>query len=131
MGLCERRQTMPRKSPEEQVATLKQKLAVDKARLKEAEARKRKADKEKARKSFNQAYNSSDDRRARAHRLIQIGAICEEVYGDQITEGSMQDALRDFLRGQENRGGFFSKALNEAKAASGAPEADDAAENNQ
>ena len=122
---------MPKKSPKEQVEALKRKLEIDKARLREAEARQKKAEKDKARKSFNKEYNSSDDRRARAHRLIQIGAICEEVYGDQITEGSMQDALRDFLRGQENRGGFFSKALNEAKAASGAPEADDAAENNQ
>lgn len=106
---------MPRKSPEEQVADLRRKLEIDKARLREAEARKKQAEKEKARKSFNKEYNSSDDRRSRAHRLIQIGAICEEVYGDKITEGSMQNALRDFLRGQENRGGFYSKALNDAK----------------
>ena len=119
---------MPRKSPEEQVADLKKRLEIDKARLKEAEARQKQAEKEKARKSFNKEYNSSDDRRARAHRLIQIGAICEEVYGDKITEGSMQDALRDFLRGQENRGGFYSKALNDAKAAPGASTADGAAE---
>lgn len=122
---------MPKKSPKEQVEALKRKLEIDKARLREAEARQKKAEKEKARKSFNKEYNSSDDRRARAHRLIQIGAICEKVYGDMITEGSMQNALRDFLRGQENRGGFYSKALNDAKAAPGAQAADGAAEKNQ
>ncbi len=95
---------MPRKNYDEQIANMEKKLEIQKARLKEVKAKKRTEDKARERKE-------------RTHRLIQIGAICEEVYGDAITEGAMQDALRDFLRGQENRGGFLSKALNDAKAA--------------
>lgn len=93
---------MPRKSYDEQIADMEKKLEIQKARLREVKAKKRSEEQSKARKE-------------RTHRLIQLGAICEEVYGDAITEGAMQDALRAFLYGQEERGKYFSKALNEAK----------------
>lgn len=54
------------------------------------------------------------DRKARAHRLIQIGSICEEVYGKAITEGAMQEALRDFLYMQDRNGNYYSNALDKA-----------------
>lgn len=105
---------MPRRSYDEQIAEMEKKLEIQKARLKEVKARKRSEEQSKARKE-------------RTHRLIQIGAICEEVYGSEITEGAMQDALRDFLRGQDSRGQYYSGALNKAKAAPEAANADDAA----
>lgn len=106
---------MPRKSKEEKLAAMLEKIEKEKIEAKRLS---------KAIK----LEQSKKERKERTHRLIQIGAICEEVYGDKITEGSMQNALRDFLRGQESRGGFYSKALNDAKVA---PEADGATENNQ
>lgn len=116
---------MARKSLDEQIEIATQKAAKEAARLKELKARKRSIEKKEA-------------ERARVHRLIQIGAICEEVYGEPITEGAMQNAFRQFLKDQEKRGletygtGFYSAALNRAKGTA-APEvsADGAAENNQ
>ena len=104
---------MPRRTTEEQIEATKKKLEIQRARLRELEARKRSADRTKERKE-------------RTHRLIQIGAICEEVYGDTIPEGAAQDALRQFLRDQNERGGYFTKAINKAKEAptSGATAAD-------
>lgn len=104
---------MPRRTTEEQIEAAKKRIEIQKARLKELEARKRSVDMAKERKE-------------RTHRLIQIGAICEEVYGDKITEGAAQDALRQFLRDQNERGGYFTKAIDKAKEAptSGATAAD-------
>lgn len=77
---------------------------------------------------------SRKERKERTHRLIQIGAICEEVLGDKITEGERQNRLRAFLRGQEERGQWYTKAILgevDIKAAPDADDADGAAENNQ
>ena len=111
---------MPRKTLDEQIEITEKKAAIEKARLRELKARKRSLEKKQAEK-------------ARVHRLIQIGAICEEVYGAEITEGILQDALRQFLRDQDSRGGYFSGYLNKAKekAAPETANVDGAAENNQ
>lgn len=99
---------MPRKSDREKLEDERKKLEIQKARIRELSAKVRTAEKKQERKE-------------RTHRLIQIGAICEEIYGDAITEGAMQDALRQFLKDQETRGiekmgtGFYSAALNKAK----------------
>ena len=93
---------MPRRSFEEQIAAAEEKLQKEQARLKELKAKKRTAD-------------AAKERKERAHRLIQIGAICEDVYGDKITEGAMQNALRQFLKDQDSRGNFYSGSLNKAK----------------
>ncbi len=77
---------------------------------------------------------SRKERKERTHRLIQIGAICEEVLGDKITEGERQNRLRAFLRGQEERGQWYTKAILgevDIKVAPDADYADGAAENNQ
>lgn len=107
---------MARKTLDEQIEIAKQKAAKETARLKELKARKRTIEKKEAEK-------------ARVHRLIQIGAICEEVYGDPITEGAMQDALRQFLRDQDARGGYYTNYINKAK--DNAPGATDNSTNNQ
>ena len=109
---------MPRRSYEEQIADMEKKLEIQKNRLKEIKARKK-------------AEEKSKERKERTHRLIQIGAICEEVYGEPITEGALQDALRKFLRDQDSRGQYYSGALNKAKAAPEAANAEDAAGNIQ
>ena len=110
---------MSKPNYDEQIANVQKKLDIQKARLKELKAKQ----KTEARKQ---------ERKDRTHRLIQIGAICEEVYGDAISEGAMQEALRQFLRDQDARGMFYSKKLNEAKekAAAAAGNADDAADFN-
>ncbi len=104
---------MPRRTTQEQIEEVTRKLEIQKARLKQLNARNRKE-------------LATKERKERTHRLIQIGAICEEVYGDKITEGAAQDALRQFLRDQNERGGYFSKAIDKAKEAptSGATAAD-------
>ena len=108
---------MAKRTTEEQIAELEKKLSIEKARLRELKARKRAAD-------------NKQERKERTHRLIQIGAICEEVYGDAITEGAMQNALRNFLRDQDARGNFYSAPLNMAKEkAASVADATDAAEN--
>ena len=104
---------MARKTIDEQIELAEKAAAIKNARVRELKARKR-------------TIVKNQERKERTHRLIQIGAICEEVYGDAITEGAMQDALRNFLRDQNERGGYFSKAIDKAKEAptSGATAAD-------
>ena len=104
---------MARKTIDEQIELAEKAAAIKNARVRELKARKR-------------TIVKKQERKERTHRLIQIGAICEEIYGDAITEGAMQDALRNFLRDQNERGGYFSKAIDKAKEAptSGATAAD-------
>ena len=56
--------------------------------------------------------HSEEERKKRTRRLIEIGGITESVLGRPLTD---QDKVRFayFLRLQEQRGGFFSKAMNE------------------
>ena len=50
------------------------------------------------------------NRRDRAHRLIEIGAAVESVYGSEISHDEIK-LLIAYLKDQEDRGRFFSKAL--------------------
>lgn len=56
--------------------------------------------------------HNAEERKRRTRRLIEIGGITESVLGRPLTD---QDKVRFayFLRLQEQRGGFFSKAMNE------------------
>ena len=56
--------------------------------------------------------HSEEERKKRTRRLIEIGGITESVLGRPLTD---QDKVRFqyFLKLQEQRGGFFSKAMNE------------------
>ena len=92
---------MPRKSDKEKLEDERKKLEIQKARIRELSAKVRTAEKKQERKE-------------RTHRLIQIGAIVEEVYGKPITEGAMQNALRRFLQDQDARGNYFSTPLDRA-----------------
>ena len=55
---------------------------------------------------------SEMERKKRTRRLIEIGGITEFVLGRPLTD---QDKVRFqyFLKLQEQRGGFFSKAMND------------------
>lgn len=107
---------MARKTIDEQIELAEKAAAIKNARVRELKARKR-------------TIVKNQERKERTHRLIQIGAICEEVYGDAITEGAMQDALRNFLSDQDARGNFYSAPLNKAKEkAASVADATDAAD---
>lgn len=55
---------------------------------------------------------AADERKKRTRRLIELGGIVESVLGRPTTD---QDKVRllYFLRLQEQRGGFFSQAMND------------------
>ena len=57
------------------------------------------------------ARQSKEQRAARTHRLVEIGAICEAVLGKPIEKEDLPK-LRAFLEQQEQRGHYFSKAFN-------------------
>ncbi len=57
-----------------------------------------------------ESRKKEDERRQRAHRLIEIGAAVESVLGRAIEEDELPRLLR-YLRLQEERGRYFSKAM--------------------
>ena len=56
--------------------------------------------------------HNAEERKKRTRRLIELGGIVESVLGRPTTD---QDKVRllYFLKLQEQRGGFFSKAMND------------------
>ena len=54
------------------------------------------------------------ERKARTKRLIEIGATVEKIYGQPI-EKNLLPYLEKFLKGQNERGNYFSNALDEGK----------------
>ena len=87
--------------------TLDERLA-EKQRLLEAEREKLKA--YEAQMRALTAKKRDEDRRARTHRLIQIGAAVESVLHQPFTE-DMIPLLLDFLERQERNGKYFSRAM--------------------
>lgn len=57
------------------------------------------------------AREDAKERKARAHRLIQIGGVAEAVFGAPIEGADMLSRFEAFLRQQDERGGYFSNAL--------------------
>ena len=57
------------------------------------------------------ARKSQEERKARTKRLIEIGAAVESVLGRPIEHDELPKLI-DFLKTQEQRGHFFSKAMN-------------------
>lgn len=51
-----------------------------------------------------------DERKQRAHRLIQVGGAVESVLGHPIEEDDIPKLIK-YLRSQEERGRYFSKAM--------------------
>ena len=72
----------------------------------------------KAQKRAIQARQNKAERAARTHRLIEIGAEVEAALGFSLDTPEARKALGDFLRGQEARGQWVTKAIeNEVKTA--------------
>ena len=59
-----------------------------------------------------QAQKSESDRKARTHRLIEIGATVESVLGRSIEKDELP-RLMSWLTNQEKRGHYLSRALSE------------------
>ena len=57
------------------------------------------------------ARKSQEERKARTKRLIEIGAAVESVLNRPIEHDELPKLI-DFLKTQEQRGHFFSKAMN-------------------
>ena len=52
----------------------------------------------------------AQERKARNHRLIEVGATVESVLGRPIEKEDLPK-LQKFLQDQEDRGGWFNKAM--------------------
>lgn len=60
------------------------------------------------------AKKKEKERRARTKRLIEIGAAVESVLGRPIEKNDLPNLI-DFLKKQEDRGRWFSKAMESKK----------------
>ena len=69
--------------------------------------------------------NKVQERKERTKRLIEIGAVVEKVYGKAIVK-ELLPYLQKFLEGQNERGNYFSKALDDGKKILGLVEKEDA-----
>lgn len=65
----------------------------------------------KAQKRALQARQSAEERKKRTKRLIEVGATVEKVLGRPIEQEELPKLL-NFLKQQEERGQYFSKAMN-------------------
>ena len=52
----------------------------------------------------------AEERKIRTHRLIEIGGAVESVLGRPFADGDIERLIH-FLKEQERRGGYFTKAL--------------------
>ena len=66
---------------------------------------------QKAQEKALRARQSQEERKIRTKRLIDIGAAVESVLGHPIEKEDLPNLI-DFLQQQEQRGNFFSKAMN-------------------
>ena len=80
---------------EEQIAELQKKQK----ELKEQEKRLR-------------ARKSKEERAKRTKHLIEMGGTIYSILGREFIEGDIE-RLGAFLKGQDSRGGYFSKAMND------------------
>ena len=67
-----------------------------------------------AQKKRLESQRKEDERKKRTHRLIQVGAAVESVLGCPIEEKDIPKLI-NYLKDQEYRGRYFSKAM-EAEA---------------
>jgi Skp family chaperone for outer membrane proteins len=68
-----------------------------------------------ARKKALKAKQGQAERKARTKRLIEIGGAVESVLGRPIEKQDLPKLIA-FLKQQEERGSFFSNAMNSAPA---------------
>lgn len=69
----------------------------------------------KAQEKKLKSVKSQKERKARTKRLIEIGASVESILGRPIEKEDLPNLIR-FLQIQEQRGHWFSKAMNEKSA---------------
>ena len=60
------------------------------------------------------AQEKERERKARNHRLIEIGAEIESALGYTLDTKEARKALGDFIRSQEERGKWVTKAIEDA-----------------
>ena len=60
------------------------------------------------------AQISADERKQRTKHLIEIGGAVYSVLGDSFQDGDVEK-LTAFLKQQDERGGYFSKAMGRSK----------------
>ena len=68
----------------------------------------------KAQEKKLKAAQSQQARKARTKRLIEIGAAVESVLGRPIEKDNLPNLIK-FLKDQEDRGRWFSKAMESQK----------------
>lgn len=106
MAMASKRTYTERKEEvQDKIAKLK---ALEKRLTAQEKAEKRK----KARNDFEKEYGGNDERRARTHRLCSVGGAVESVLGREMTREGDIERLMAFLRNQNDRGGYFSRAMN-------------------
>lgn len=76
-----------------------------------AELEKRESELKKQKKDLK-ARHAKEERKKRTHNLIEIGGAVYSVLGREFVEGDV-DRLISFLKGQDKRGGYFSRAMND------------------
>lgn len=57
------------------------------------------------------ARKDNEKQKARTHHLCQIGGMIYKILGRDFEDGDVK-RLENFLNSQEQRGGYFSKAMN-------------------
>ena len=67
----------------------------------------------KAKEKQLRAKQSAENRKKEAHRKIVVGGAVESVLGRPVEGDEDINRLITFLKKQEERGKFFSKAMNE------------------
>lgn len=66
----------------------------------------------KAQEKKLRAKKSTEERKIRTRHLIEVGGTIYSVLGREFVEGDVE-RLAAFLKGQDNRGGYFTKAMND------------------
>lgn len=60
------------------------------------------------------AQISADERKKRTKHLIEIGGAVYSVLGDSFQDGDVEKLIA-FLKQQDDRGGYFSKAMGRSR----------------
>lgn len=66
----------------------------------------------KAQEQKLKAKLAQDERKKRTRHLIEVGAIVYKTLDRDFVDGDLE-RLAAFLKGQDNRGGYFTKAMND------------------
>ena len=70
-----------------------------------------KANQYKERRRALEKKQKVEEKKARDHRLIEIGAVAEHVFGDAITKDELP-RFQAFLERGDAKGNYFKRAMN-------------------